>query len=62
MRQIKIGQNGAQKEGFKAFTPNPFPPKEGFLFEPEILKKNNEASRLLGKLDGITKFCLNRDQ
>lgn len=56
MRNIKIGLNIGQKEGFKAFTPNPFPPKGGFDFEPKILKKNNEATRLLGKLDGITKL------
>ncbi|MFH1286700.1 MAG: Fic/DOC family N-terminal domain-containing protein [Candidatus Magasanikbacteria bacterium] len=56
MQNIKIGQSIEQKEGFKAFIPNPFPPKEGFSFEPKILKKNNEATRLLGKLDGITKL------
>ncbi|MFH0840547.1 MAG: Fic/DOC family N-terminal domain-containing protein [bacterium] len=56
MQNIKIGQNIKQKEGFKAFTPNPFPPKDGFNLEPKILKKNNEATRLLGKLDGITKL------
>lgn len=61
MRNIKIGQNIEQKEGFKAFTPNLFPSKEGFLFEPKILKKNNEATRLLGKLDGITKLLPDSD-
>lgn len=61
MQNIKIGQNIEQKEGFKAFTPNPFPPKEGFNFESKILKKNNEATRLLGKLDGITKLLPDSD-
>jgi len=61
MQNVKIGQNIEQKEGVKAFTPNPFPPKEGFLFEPKILKKNNEATRLLGKLDGITKLLPDSD-
>lgn len=61
MQNFKIGQNIEQKQGFKAFTPNPFPPKEGFLFEPKILKKNNEATRLLGKLDGITKLLPDSD-
>jgi len=56
MKNIKIGLNIAQKEGFKAFTPEPFPPREGFNFNPKILKKNDEATRLLGKLDGITKL------
>ncbi|NCA93747.1 MAG: Fic family protein [Sphingobacteriia bacterium] len=61
MQNFKIDQNIEQKQGFKAFTPNPFPPKEGFLFEPKILKKNNEATRLLGKLDGITKLLPDSD-
>lgn len=61
MQNIKIGQNIEQKEGFKAFTPNPFPPKDGFDFESKILKKNNEATRLLGKLDGITKLLPDSD-
>ncbi len=61
MKNIKIGLNIAQKEGFKAFTPEPFPPREGFNFDPKILKKNDEATRLLGKLDGITKLLPDSD-
>lgn len=61
MKNINIGLNIEQKEGFKAFTPNLFPPKEDFDFEPKILKKNNEATRLLGKLDGITKLLPDSD-
>lgn len=61
MKNIKIGSYVVQKEGFKAFTPSPFPPKGGFDFEPKILKKNNEATRLLGKLDGITKLLPDSD-
>jgi Fic family protein len=56
MKNIEIGKNIQQKEGFKAFTPNAFPPKGGFNFDSDILKKNDEATRLLGKLDGITKL------
>ena len=56
MKKIEVGKNIRQKESFKAFIPNPFPPKGGFVFDPKILKKNNEATRLLGKLDGITKL------
>lgn len=56
MRNVNIGTNILQKEGFNAFIPNHFPPKEGFDFDPQTLKKNNEATRLLGKLDGITKL------
>lgn len=61
MSAIRIGSNIEQKEGFKAFIPNPFPPKEGFDFAPNILRKNNEATRLLGKLDGITKLLPDAD-
>jgi len=58
---MKIGSKVEQKQGFKAFIPYPFPPKEGFDFDPKILKKNNEATRLLGKLDGITKLLPDSD-
>lgn len=61
MKNIKIGTNIEQKDGFKAFVPNPFPPKEGFDFDPKTLKNNDKATRLLGKLDGITKFLPDAD-
>jgi len=53
---LEIGKNIKQKEGFTAFIPNLFPPKGGFIFDTSILKKNDQATRLLGKLDGITKL------
>lgn len=56
MKSIEIGQLKQQPEGFKAFIPGPFPPKNGFEFDAKILKKSDEATRLLGKLDGITKL------
>lgn len=56
MKFTEIGQLKQQKEGFKAFIPSSFPPKGGFEFNPKILKKSDEATRLLGKLDGITKL------
>jgi Fic family protein len=56
MKSVEIGQLKQQKEGFKAFVPGPFPPKGQFEFDPKILKKSDEATRLLGKLDGITKL------
>lgn len=56
MKTIAVGTLKRQPEGFNAFIPNPFPPKEGYGFEPKILKKDNQATRLLGKLDGITKL------
>lgn len=61
MKQIEIGTMRVQPEGFKAFIPNHFPPSCGFDFDPKILKKSNEATRLLGKLDGITKLLPDAD-
>jgi len=67
MKSIKIGtmvSQPATKEnsgGFKSFFPNPFPPKGGFDFSPNIIKKSNEATRLLGKLDGIIKLLPDAD-
>lgn len=54
--KIEIGRNIKQKEGFNAFIPHSFPPPGGFLFDAPILKKNDQATRLLGKLDGVTKL------
>lgn len=54
--KIEIGSIVKQKEGFSAFIPHAFPPKSGFIFDAKILKKNEKASRLIGKLDGITKL------
>ena len=54
--KLEIGKNIKQKEGFTSFVPNPFPPEGGFAFDVSILKKNDQATRLLGKLDGITKL------
>jgi Fic family protein len=53
---MEMGQLRQQKEGFKAFVPYAFPPREGFEFDRKILKKSDVATRLLGKLDGITKL------
>lgn len=51
----------AQKEGFRAFTPFPFPPKDGFEISPKLYKKHEEAIRLVGKLDGITRLLPDKD-
>lgn len=58
---MKIGTYIQQPEGFKAFIPLLFPPKSGFDFDGRLLKKNDEATRLLGKLDGITKLLPDSD-
>ena len=59
MKEIEIGNLLIQPGGFRAFIPNPFPPTVGFDFSPSILRKDREATRLLGKLDGITKLLPN---
>lgn len=57
----KIGRYIQQKEGFKSFTPFDFPPKEGFIISPKLHKKHEEAIRLVGKLDGITRLLPDKD-
>ncbi len=57
MKKIEIGKNVQQKSGYKAFIPNKFPPN--LILDSQILNKNEEAVRLLGKLDGITKLLPN---
>jgi Fic family protein len=57
----KIGKFVQQPLGFKAFIPDNFPPKEGFSFDSKIVRKAAEATRLLGKLDGITKLLPDSD-
>ena len=61
METVEIGKLITQPGGFHAFVPNPFPPKDGFEFSPVILRKDNQATRLLGKLDGITKLLPDAD-
>lgn len=50
-----------QREGYKAFTPFGFPSKEGFAISARLHKKHEEAIRLVGKLDGITRLLPDKD-
>src|SRR3989338_8448706 len=61
MKRIELGKNIEQTQGVKAFIPHPFPPKEGFDWDAHLLKKTDQATRLLGKLDGITKLLPDAD-
>lgn len=61
INRAKIGRYVAQKEGYKAFTPFPFPPQEGFEISAALYKKNETAIRLIGKLDGITRLLPDKD-
>jgi Fic family protein len=61
MNKIAIGQYVQQKEGFKAFVPNDFPPTGNLGLPTNIITKHTEAVRLLGKLDGITELLPDKD-
>src|SRR3990167_6425867 len=61
MHIIEIGVYKAQPQCFKAFIPHSFPPRDGFDWDPNLLKKADKATRLLGKLDGITKLLPDAD-
>jgi len=56
INSMQIGRCVEQKEGYKAFTPFDFPPKDGFIISSKLYKKHEEAIRLVGKLDGITRL------
>jgi len=55
MKTIEIGVVKAQSQGYKAFIPNQFPPQTGLIFPEQLLVKNEKSTRLIGKLDGVTK-------
>ena len=61
MNKINIGSYVQQPQGFKAFVPAPFPPREDFKLDQNIINKHTEAIRLLGKLDGITELLPDKD-
>lgn len=61
INKAKIGRYIKKKEGFSAFTLFDFPPKEGFSISSKLYKKHEEAIRLVGKLDGITRLLPDKD-
>lgn len=56
-----IGRYITQPQGYKAFTPNQFPPLGGFIISSQTIKRASEATLLVGKLDGITKLLPDLD-
>ena len=58
---VKLGENVSQPEGFEALVLNHFPSEQLFVIPNEILVKNAEAERLVGKLDGITEVLSDAD-
>lgn len=61
MKNLQIVNLIAQPGGYRAFILDPFPPQDGFKFGPAMLRKDNRATLLLGKLDGITKLLPDAD-
>lgn len=61
MKKFEIGKLISQPGGYQAFILNPFPPGDGFEFNPYILRNDDLATRLLGKVDGITALLPDAD-
>lgn len=61
VNKVQIGKYVQQREGYRAFTPFEFPPKKGIEITPRLYKKHEEAIRLVGKLDGITRLLPDKD-
>lgn len=53
---MKIGNFVQQPQGFKAFIPATFPPKEQLVINPDVGVANDKATLALGKLDGIAQL------
>lgn len=53
---MQLGAFQKQPQGFRAFVPDPFPPKGGFNLSANLIQKASEATLLIGKLDGITRL------
>lgn len=53
---MKIGQFVLQPQGYKAFIPEEFPPKDGLYLSTKLIQKASMATLSLGKLDGITQL------
>lgn len=55
-KKVKIGRYIIGEGGSKAFALFTFPPKDGFFISLKLYKKHEEAIRLIGELDGITRL------
>jgi len=56
-----LGRYVTQIGGYKAFTPFQFPPNESLVVTPSLYKIHEDAIRLIGKLDGITRLLPDKD-
>ena len=61
MKKIELWTYKMQPTGYKAFIPHQFPPIGLGDFSSQIYKKSDRATRLIGKLDGITKLLPDAD-
>jgi Fic family protein len=57
----RAGQYVEQIEGYKAFIPNPLPPKPEIIMDQEMWDLLSQADRALGRLDGATDALPNPD-
>lgn len=51
-----IQQKDDQWGNYKAYIPNPFPPRDGFSLPEELTKQDAQTQHLVSKLDGITQL------
>jgi|GEM_PF-5254370 len=56
-----LGYFQLQAASYKSFVPLPFPPSPPFTFSSHIAIRHSEATRLLGKLDGISQLLHDKD-
>src|SRR4030042_3582033 len=57
----RTGKYVRQPGGYRAFVPNPLPPKESIEHDSELLNLLSEADRALARLDGIVTVLPNPD-
>lgn len=58
---MKIGKLIQQATGYKAFTPDKFPPEEPMILSKKTQQLHAKAVLMLGKLDGITQLLPDLD-
>lgn len=51
-----LGNFVTQPQGYKAFIPDAFPPKDDLIFSSKVHLMNAEATLALGKLDGVAQL------
>jgi Fic family protein len=53
---MRLGEFVTQPQGYKAFIPSKFPPKEAISMSPQIQLLTSDATLVAGKLDGISQL------